>query len=139
MENNVKMESYEEMLEDLYKKLPEKVMHKERFEMPKIDISIEKNKTIFRNFLPISQRIRREPEMFAKFLSKEVAAPVRREGKMLVIQRRINRNLLQKKVEIFIKDYVLCLECGKPDTKIANIEGIKMIVCEACGARRPVR
>ena len=135
----MKMESYDKMLDELYSKLPEKTQHKERFEMPKVEITIEGNKTLFRNFSSIAQKIRRDEQYIAKFLSREVAAPVKKERDMLIIQRKINRNLLQKKLEIYIKDYVLCLECGKPDTKIVNINGIKTLICEACGARRPIR
>ena len=133
------MESYEEMLEELYSKLPEKVKKKERFEMPRVNAFIEGNKTIFKNFLSIAQLIRRDVEMFAKYLSRELASPVKIDGNRLIIQRRVNLQLLQRKVELFIKDYVLCWECGKPDTKIAVIEGVKMLICEACGARRPIR
>ena len=135
----MKMESYEKMLDELYSKLPEKTQHKERFEMPQVEISIEGNKTLFRNFSSIAQKIRRKEDMISKFLSREVAAPVRKEGEILIIQRKVNKILLQKKLEIFVKDYVLCFECGKPDTSIMNIEGIKTLVCEACGARRPIR
>ena len=131
--------SYEAMLDELYAQLPEKVKHKERFEMPKVSMYVEGNRSIFKNFMAICQKIRRDPEMVAKFLSRELAAPVKIEGERLVIQRRLLKDLLQRKIEIFIKDYVLCWECGKPDTTIVNIEGVKMLVCEACGARRPVR
>ncbi len=133
------MESYDEMLDNLYSQLPEKTQHKERFEMPNVEISIEGNKTLLRNFSSIAQKIRRDESTISKFLSREIAAPVRKEGDMLIIQRKVNRNLLQKKLEIFVRDYVLCFECGKPDTKIVNINGIKTLVCEACGARRPIR
>ena len=135
----MKIESYEKMLDELYSKLPEKTQHRERFEMPQVEIRIEGNKTLFKNFSSIAQKIRRNEEMISKFLSREIAAPVRKEGEMLIVQRKVNRKLLQKKLEIFVKDYVLCFECGKPDTSIMNIEGIKTLVCEACGARRPIR
>ncbi len=135
---SIKMESYEEMLKELYSKLPSKIKRKERFEMPEVVSYIEGKKTIFKNFSSIAQKIRRREEMFAKFLSKELGVPVKKEGSVLVLQRKINNRLLQQKVNIFIKEYVICLECNRPDTNIRG-EGVKMLVCEACGARRPIK
>ena len=128
------------MLDNVYSKLPEKVKSHERFEMPKADIMIEgKNKTIFRNFMSICEKLNRDPQFLAKYLSRELAAPVNIDGQRLIIQRRVAPDLLQKKLERFVKEYVLCWECGKPDTRIVTIEGVRMLICDACGARRAIR
>ena len=131
---------YEFMLDSLYKELShKKAATGERFKMPEVEASMEGNKTVFRNFVPFCERIRREPEFVAKFISKELGAPVRLDGKRLVIQKRVKPELLQKKMELFVNHYVLCHECGRPDTTIVTIEGIHYLVCEACGARRPLK
>ncbi len=131
--------SYLEMLEHLYANLPEKAKSKERFEVPKAEVSIEGNRTIFKNFARIAEKLRRDLPFFSKFLSRELASPVEIDGQRLIIQRRVLPDLLQQKIEKFVKLYVICKECGKPDTRIVTVEGVKMLICEACGARRVIR
>ena len=46
---------------------------------------------------------------------------------------------LQDKLQAFVDAAVVCKECKRPDTKIIDKDGVKMLVCEACGARAPVR
>jgi translation initiation factor 2 subunit 2 len=131
--------TYEEMLDELFRSLPDKRKASgERFEMPKVDVIIEGNKTIWRNFERISEILRRDKDFMAKYFSKELGAPVEIAGERLIIQRRVLPDLLQKKLEFFVKQYVLCWECKKIDTKIVTINGVKMLVCEACGARRAI-
>jgi translation initiation factor 2 subunit 2 len=77
--------------------------------------------------------------MLARYISKEVGAPVDVDGERLIIHRRVMGPVLQKKLEFFIHEYVVCQQCGKPDTNLATIERTKMLICESCGARRPVK
>lgn len=133
------MEEYESMLEDAYGKLPEKMKGGERFEMPVLEAFSEGNKTIVRNFASAVARIRREPAEVAKFLSKELAVPANAEGDRLILHRKIKADILNKKFEEYVKEYVLCMQCGKPDSHIETEGKMRMLICEACGARRTVR
>ncbi len=138
--SNSSLPSYDFMLDELYKELSSKRKGSaERFQMPVVDVTVEGNRTVFRNFSTFCEKVRREPELVAKFISREFGAPARIEGKRLILQKRVKRGLFQKKMELFVDYYVLCHECGKPDTKIVNIEGVHYLVCEACGARRPLK
>jgi len=132
------MEEYEKMLDEAYAKLPEKKSSDERLEVPKVASFIEGNKTIVKNFKQICDVMRRQPEMLSKYLSRELAAPVDLNGERLIIQRKVLNELIQSKVDAFVKEYVMCKECRKLDTHIENVSGVKMLICEACGARRPV-
>ena len=130
---------YSALLEEAYAQMPEKLMHRERFEIPKVDVLIEGNKTIFRNFKRMAEVFNRDLEFFSKFLSNELASPVRIDGERLIIQRRVLPDFLQKKVEKFATLYVICKECKRPDTTLIMHRGYKEIVCNACGARRVVK
>ncbi|MBM3229925.1 translation initiation factor IF-2 subunit beta, partial [Candidatus Parvarchaeota archaeon] len=47
---------------------------------------------------------------------------------------------INEKLSDFINSYVVCKECKKPDTRLMEGQhGIKTLVCEACGARAPVK
>lgn len=134
------MKDYDELLERGYSQIPAKTSSGERFEMPIIDSMIEGSKTIVKNFEFVADRLRRKPRMLMKFYTKELAVPASLEGPRLVLQGKFGERVLNDRLKLFVELFVLCKECGKPDTSISEDEhGSKMLVCEACGARAPVK
>lgn len=135
------MKPYEELLANAYATLPEKSASTgERFEMPKFEYFTEGTKTIIKNFTVVCEKIRRDPEFVSKFFSKEFAVPVAAQAERLIIQRKLMGDALNKKLEEFVVRFVICKECKRPDTKIEELKhGLKQMICEACGARTPVR
>ena len=77
------METYEEMLNDAYKKIKAPEGNGERFEIPKAQGLFEGKKTIVTNFLHMASYIRRNPEHFEKFLLKQLASSGQIEGDRL--------------------------------------------------------
>ncbi len=132
---------YERLLDDLYKKLPERSKGTgERFEMPKFDYFTEGNKTIIKNYKAVTDKIRRDPAFLAKVLSKELAVPLEIQGERLILQRKLSGDMINKKLEEFVTKYVICKECNRPDTHLEDMgHGVRNLVCEACGARKAVR
>ena len=133
------MDDYEKLLERARGALPEKTQAFERFETPAIESFQQGSKTIIRNFDIILQKIRREPAIVAKYFSRELAVPATVEGGKLVLNGKFYERNLKDKLSAFVDAAVVCKECKRPDTKIVEKDGIKTLVCEACGARSPVR
>ncbi len=133
------MDDYEKMLDRARAALPEKTLAFERFETPVIDSFLQGSKTIVRNFEVILQKVRRPPEILAKYFSKEMAVPTSIQSGRLVLNGKFYSRNLQDKLQAFVDAAVVCKECKRPDTKIVEKDGIKTLVCEACGARAPVR
>ncbi|MCD6279863.1 translation initiation factor IF-2 subunit beta [Candidatus Micrarchaeota archaeon] len=133
------MQSYEALLDKLYKELPKKEISGERFQVPELRISQEGNKTIIHNFDVVLNKLRRDPQLLSKFLSKELAVPTTIDGPRLILHAKILRRLIEDKLNKFVKKYVICSVCGKPDTVIKEFHGVKMLICEACGARTPIK
>jgi translation initiation factor 2 subunit 2 len=133
------MFNYEEMLNNAYENLPEKEKTEVRFELPRLVVFYEGNKTIIANFTTLADKLRRKKEHIAKFLSRELASPTILDGERLIVQRKVMQSLINKKVDEYVKTYVLCPICKRPDTKIVEEGGVKIMVCEACGAKNPVR
>lgn len=134
------MENYESLLEKAYAEIPKKAKSSERFEVPKPEIFSEGSKTIIKNFDQILTTLRSDKDIIIKYFSKELAVPVVIEGKRLVLYGKVPPRLFIEKLNSFVKKYVICKECNRPDTKITEIEkGIKVMICEACGARTPIR
>ncbi|MBW3003635.1 translation initiation factor IF-2 subunit beta [Candidatus Woesearchaeota archaeon] len=130
---------YKKLLTKARKELPESVLVKERFEIPKIKGHIEGNKTILINFFQIADTFRRNSAHLIKFLSKELATPITKKGAQVILGSKVSASLINEKISKYAKEFVLCFECGKPDTKIVVENNITYLRCLACGAKYPIK
>ena len=73
-----------------------------------------------------------------KYMLKELATKGEIEGAKANFQGVFSDYVIKNKVESYVKDYVICPECNKPDTKITKQDRQFFVKCEACGARHPV-
>lgn len=126
---------YESLLKSALEKVPKRESTGKRFKVPQAVVEAQGPKTVIKNFSEVASMLRREPRQIAKFISKEMAAPGSVQNDTFVIQMKVSREVLQKKVEEYIKNFVYCKVCGEPDTKIEKEGRIDFIKCEACGAR----
>lgn len=133
------MTNYEELLEQAYEKVKQVDSSSGRFEIPKVEGHFEGKKTILTNFFQIASHLRRKPEHFQKFLLKELAASGQQEDDRLVLNIKVSSAKISQKIEQYVKEFVLCKECGKPDTELTKEDRLTFIRCLACGAKHSVR
>jgi len=133
------MEEYKKLLERARKNIPESVLSRERFEIPKVKGHVEGNKTIISNFKEIYTAFRREPQHLLKYLQRELATPGYIQESRLIFGRKLSSDLINQKVEQYAQEFVLCPECSKPDTILKKEQHILMIKCTACGAKHPIK
>jgi translation initiation factor 2 subunit 2 len=133
------MEEYQVLLKKAMEKIPRKTSSRERFEIPEVVSEIQGFKTLVKNFGKIAVELRREPSHLSKYLFKELATPGSIQGSVLILQSRFSKDVLQKKINDYVKEFVYCKVCGEPDTKLEKEDRITFMKCEACGARSPVR
>ncbi|MBA7708026.1 hypothetical protein ES703_116913 [subsurface metagenome] len=133
------MTNYEKLLDDAYKKVKQIKVSNGRFEIPKIEGHFEGRKTILANFFQIASYIRRKPEHFQKFMLRELAASGQKEGNRLVLNIKVPSTKINQKIEQYVKEFVLCKECKKPDTELIKEDRLSFIHCLACGAKHSVR
>jgi translation initiation factor 2 subunit 2 len=131
--------NYEDMLEDAYGKVKQIDVASGRFEIPKIEGHFEGKKTILTNFFAVASHIRRNPEHFQKFILREVAASGHKDGDRLILNMKVPSTKINPKIEQYVKEFVLCRECGKPDTELIKEDRLNFLHCLACGAKHPVR
>lgn len=132
---------YEQLLDRAFEKSSSSLAQENLdFKIPEVDSMIQGNKTVVRNIAQIADTARRSKEEIAKYLTKELAAPVSLDAQYLNIATKIQPNVLAEKVKKYFEMYVICKECHKPDTHIqGTARGYITIVCEACGARYTVK
>lgn len=128
------------MLKTVRKKLPESVFERERFEIPKVKGHIQGNKTIITNFLNIAGVLSRAPDHLLKFILKELATPgeVKKSGSV-IMGTKVPASRINEKIRQYSDEFVLCSECGKPDTKLEKDGAFLFMKCAACGARHTVK
>jgi len=131
--------NYEELLNEAYSKIKKPESSGERFEIPKIEGHFEGKKTILTNFFQIADYIRRNPEHFQKFLLKELAVSGQKEGDRMILNMNVPSAKINQKIEQYVKEFVLCKTCGKPDTEFVKEDRFAFVKCLACGAKHSAR
>ncbi|MFX1512126.1 MAG: translation initiation factor IF-2 subunit beta [Promethearchaeota archaeon] len=132
---------YLELLKRARGELPTQVFEKSRFQLPRIKIFREGNKTAILNWHEVIRVMNRDSNQVAKFMARELATSSDVEGTRLILQGKFPDSIVESNIDTYCQNYVICPECGKPDTKLIR-EGksrITTMICEACGARRSVK
>jgi len=131
---------YKELLKRARERLPKSIsVSAERFEVPKASWLLQGAKTIVNNFNQICQIFNRPQEHLLKYLQRELATPASIDGPRLVLGRKLQASSINNKLTDYAKDFVICKECKKPDTKLIKEGKITYMHCMACGAKNPVR
>jgi len=133
------MKTYEQMLKEAEKRISKDTTKDSRLEVPSPNVVIQGNRTFITNFTEITNSLRRDPKHLAKFLFRELAKPGHIDNNRLVLQGKVMKNLLQSKIDAYMKDFVYCKECNRPDTQIVKEDRLLFLKCEACGAKQPLR
>ncbi len=120
-------------------KLPETAVATERLVIPNITGHLEGNKTIVSNFLQIANIIRRNPEHILKYISRETAAKGEIKKQLLIFNTKLPSQKINEKIQQYVDEFVICKECGKPDTKLTKEGVITFMRCQACGAKHSVK
>jgi translation initiation factor 2 subunit 2 len=130
---------YAEMLKKASNELPKVVFEKARFEIPNVRGHIQGNKTVITNFSQIASALNRPIDHFIKYLFKELATPGELRNRALVLGRKVAASAVNEKVRKYAEEFVLCSECGKPDTRIEKEGQFNHMRCTACGAKHIIK
>jgi translation initiation factor 2 subunit 2 len=132
------MDTYEHMLDTAKNKLPEDTLTGERFVVPKVLGHIEGNKTIISNFGQIANVLGRPVQHLLKYVLKELATPGEMRKNAVVFNSKTSASRINEKIQQYTELFVLCKECGKPDTKLSKDGNVYFMRCQACGARHSI-
>ncbi len=83
--------------------------------------------------------IRRDPNMVLTYLLREIGTAGTLDGRRVVFKGKVTVSQVAERIKSYVDIYVLCQECGRPDTRLIKEDRVSMLECDACGARRPVK
>lgn len=124
---------YEDLVKRARKNLSETETSGKRFEVPEINSTIEGSKTIITNFSDIANYVQRDTKHLFKFFLKELGVPGELQTSRAIFNGKINKKKIESKMNKYLKEYIYCPNCGKPDTKLIKERNGLKIKCEACG------
>ncbi len=130
---------YEKMLNEAYSKMPQETLKQERLEIPKPICAVSGSRTFLNNFREICDVLNRNPNHVLRFLSREMATSGSTEGSRAIFQGKFECQSLERLIRRYIEEFLNCPICKRPDTKIVKEKRLSFLVCEACGARSPIR
>lgn len=130
---------YSKLLKRVQENISSDIVTEDRFKIPTVEIFYEGNTTVIRNFDKISDAVNREPDQILKFLLSGLGTAGERESGRAVFQGKIPAKTVQDKIIDYIDIYVICSECGRPDTHLVKQGRTLLVRCDACGAIRPVK
>lgn len=130
---------YEKLLKNLQDKITENKKSGSRFELPPVDIMWQGNRTFFRNFAEFPKILRRDPDKVLQFLSKEFATPAQTQGDKAIFVGKKDPQDFTALLLRYVKEYLECTTCKSPDTRVERLNRVSFLVCEACGAKSPLK
>jgi translation initiation factor 2 subunit 2 len=131
--------SYKEMLERARSQFPQQVSEHKRFEIPRIRSSTIGMRTVIHNFGEICNMLNREQDHLLKFLTREMATKAGLEGGRAIFQGKFPSDTIDRLIERYVNEFVVCPVCKRPDTKILKEKRFTFLKCDACGARSSIR
>ncbi len=130
---------YEALLDKAYENITETSGDEGRFTVPRAKVFIEGKTTVLENFGDIASVLRRDVDHFMKFLLGELGTSGKIDGNRAVFNGKFEIEQIRALVEKYTEDFVICSECGKPDTRLVKDGRITLLRCDACGSHRPIR
>jgi translation initiation factor 2 subunit 2 len=127
---------YDDMLDRGIEQAPEIEGDSERFDVPDVDVRQEGHATVFENFQRVCDDLGRDPDHLLKFLQDELGTSAHiDESDRARLTGEFSEDRIHDAIEAYSERYVLCSECGLPDTNIVREQGTEILKCTACGAR----
>jgi translation initiation factor 2 subunit 2 len=123
------------MLANAKASLPAIEQSQDRFQIPKVKGHLQGVKTVISNFGQIADALQRPPKHLLKFLTRELATTGEHVNQLVIFGSKLPASKVNEKVDAYAKEFVICKECSKPDTKLNKEGDIYYFKCQACGAR----
>lgn len=126
---------YHQLLKQAKDSLPQVEQSEERFQIPKVKGHLQGVKTVISNLNQIADALGRPLKHILKYLTRELATTAEQVGSLVIFGAKLSASKINDKIEAYAKEFVICRECGKPESKLSKEGDIYYFKCGACGAR----
>ncbi|WP_327050938.1 translation initiation factor IF-2 subunit beta [Halomicrococcus gelatinilyticus] len=110
----------------------------DRFSYPSATAQKDGSFTRLTNLDAIAEALSRDPEHVHSALQRQLGT----SGTLDEGRARYSGNFSERDfdaaLDAYVEEFVLCTECGLPDTRLVRENRNLMLRCDACGAFRPV-
>ena len=130
--------SYPEMLSRALEEVPKDIQTPISVEIPQFEVQKETVRTIITNWNDVVGKYKIYEKLLLRFLQKRLGTIGMVQHGKLYLQGSFTRVRLNKLLEAFMKEYVICDVCGRPHCTIIREKGKLIKKCLACGAWRAV-
>ena len=130
-------DDYSALLKRARAKVPAQVGTGERFVMPTVEVLQEGKTTVVRNMADVLDRLNRSSDHLVPILLRELGTAGSYEAGRLVLQGKVSEDNLNQRLTKYVETYVICGECGRPDTHLQKEDRTTVVKCDACGAHPP--
>ena len=128
------MSNYEDLLTQAFETMPEVTSTHYRWSLPEPKVRSEGNVTVYENFKNTVEILNREADLVLKFLQNEfgTSANIDDTGRAR-LTGSFSTDRVFSVIKSFSQAYVICPDCGLPDTKLQEKNNSLMLHCEGCG------
>ncbi len=137
--HTIAVPTYRDLLKRAKKALPSTATTKDRFQVPEVDVLQEGSTTVLRNLAEIGDAINRDPQQVFAYLLRELGTAGTLDERRALFKGRIAPENISDRIRSYVEEYVVCSECGRPDTHLIKEDRIAILQCDACGAHRPLK
>jgi translation initiation factor 2 subunit 2 len=123
------MDPFRDEIDDLIKALPENM----RSGIPKLEIEVQGKRTIIKNFISVAKEMQRDPQHISKYLSSSLGVQTKRKNKQLILRGILSKSKLETTLMDYANQFIICPNCGKPDTILDITKNKTVLSCLACG------
>jgi translation initiation factor 2 subunit 2 len=112
--------------------VPDETAGEERLDVPDPSAQEDGAFTRLTNVGTIADALSRDPEHLHRAVQRELGTNGQYDA------GRARYNGFDAAIDKYVQEFVICSECGLPDTRLVMEDRTLMLRCDACGAFRPV-
>lgn len=130
----MQLDKYDDMLKRAREEVPEDIGEEEQFKAPTVKVRAESGQTVILNWNELLRAANDQEKILLRFLSHQLATHGRITQGKVEFKGNLSSRKINNLVEEFVDKYIICSECGRPDTKLKKEKKHLLKKCQACGA-----
>ena len=129
---------YDASLDRAMDAVPDIATSEKRLRLPDAEVQRDGAFTRLTNLGAIADALARETEHLHRFIQRDLGTSGKLESGRARYSGTFSPDDFDDTIERYTDEFVVCSECGLPDTRLVRENRTPMLRCDACGAFRPV-